>query len=252
MQESAGYFYCVQQSIPPISAPTPGVSVTGFPYLIPAILSNMLIRNHPHYDVTLIIKDANGCLDSIKKPLAIQVDGPTASFRATQAGICLNQEVSFSDSSFSDGTHPLQEWKFSWGDGTAQTFTSAPFNHTYSGPGNYTVSLQVKDSKGCIDSVSKPKEIIVSKPLAVFSADSLSCTTKSVTFNNTSSGPALKYTWDFGDGTNSNTQNPAHLYVNEGSYSVTLSIKDIYGCVSQVSRTNYVKIANPEARLSVK
>lgn len=199
------------------------------------------------YDVTLIIKDANGCLDSIKKPLAVRVDGPTASFRSAQAGTCLNQEVSFSDSSFSDGTHALQEWKFNWGDGNSQTFTAAPFNHTYSGPGNYTVSLQVKDSKGCIDSISKPKEIIVSKPLAIFSADSLSCTTKSVTFNNTSSGPGLKYTWDFGDGTSSNAQNPVHLYGNEGSYSVALSIKDIYGCMSQVSKTNYVKIANPEA-----
>lgn len=199
------------------------------------------------YDVTLIIKDINGCADTITKPSVIKVEGPTAVFRSTIPGICLNNEVSFFDSSYSDGEHAIQQWQWNWGDGSSQNFTSPPFNHTYSTPGNYSVSLKVTDSKGCTDSVMKPNTIIVSKPEALFSADTLSCTSTSISFRNLSTGPGLDYTWDFGDGATSDQQNPVHLYKSEGAYTVSLSIKDKYGCGSFISKANYIRIANPVA-----
>ncbi len=203
------------------------------------------------YNVSLLIKDANGCLDSVSKPLAVNVYGPTASFRSTTPGICLNSEVSFSDSSFSDGTHSLRQWQFNWGDGSAHNFTAPPFSHTYSAPGNFTVSLVVTDSKGCTDTISKPKEIIVSKPVASFFGDTLSCTSQPVTFRNSSTGPGLVYTWDFGDGTTSSQQQPVHIFKTEGTYSVKLSVKDVYGCSSESSKINYVRIANPMASFTM-
>ena len=44
-------------------------------------------------------------------------------------------------------------------------------------------------------------------------------------FNNmsTSTGP-LWYVWDFGDGTTDTTANPVHTYLNQGTYTVTLTI----------------------------
>lgn len=199
------------------------------------------------YDVTLIIRDVFGCTDTITKALAVKVNGPTAVFRSSVPGICLNNEVNFIDSSYSDGEHPIQQWESIWGDGTSQTFTAPPFNHTYASPGTYTVTLKVIDSNGCTDVLSKSKTIIVSRPVAAFTADTLSCTTTLVNFHNTSSGPSLIYTWDLGDGAVSDKQNPSHLYTTEGYYSVSLSITDQFGCSSSVSKTNYIKIANPVA-----
>ena len=72
------------------------------------------------YDVTLIVKDLNGCLDSITKPLAVTIYGPTAVFHSTVAGTCVNNAVTFSDSSFSDGNHPIQQWSWNWGDGKTE------------------------------------------------------------------------------------------------------------------------------------
>jgi phosphatidylserine/phosphatidylglycerophosphate/cardiolipin synthase-like enzyme len=35
-----------------------------------------------------------------------------------------------------------------------------------------------------------------------------------------------QYYWDFGDGTNSTEQNPIHIYLNEGTYNVVLTVSD--------------------------
>ena len=203
------------------------------------------------YSVTLILKNIYGCLDSITKPLLIQVDGPTAIFRPAISGACLNNTVNFFDSSYSDGTHAIQQWAWNWGDGSAQSYTAPPFNHTYSTTGNYSVLLKVTDSKGCTDNISNPNAIIISEPKAIFSGDTLSCTSQPVSFYNSSTGPGLIYAWDFGDGATSNKQNPVHLYNTEGSYSVSLNITDKYGCASAVSKTNYIRIANPVADFSL-
>ncbi|MEO9005476.1 MAG: PKD domain-containing protein [Ginsengibacter sp.] len=199
------------------------------------------------FDITLIIKDINGCPDTIIKPLAVKVDGPTAVFNSSVPGICLNSIANFIDSSVSDGEHPIQQWQWNWGDGTSQIFTTPPYNHTYSSPGTYTVSLKVTDTKGCTDLQSKSKTIVVSKPVAAFTADTLSCTKGLVNFHNTSSGPSLNYSWNLDDNVISDKQNPSHLYGTEGYYTISLSIKDKYGCSSSVSKSNYIKIANPIA-----
>lgn len=203
------------------------------------------------YNITLILKDINGCIDSVTKPFAVQVNGPTAVFHATVAGTCLNNTVNFFDSSYSDGTHPIQQWSWNWGDGNTQNLNSGPFNHNYSAPGNYTVSLVVSDSEGCSDTLSKTNAIIISKPVAAFTADTLSCTSKPINFVNSSSGPGLAYTWDLGDGTTSPQKNPVHLYPVEGTFSVSLSIKDQYGCSSYISKPAYVRIGNPKADFTV-
>jgi PKD repeat protein len=40
---------------------------------------------------------------------------------------------------------------------------------------------------------------------------------------------ALTYEWTFGDGTTSTAQNPSHVYVNPGSYNVTVTVRDDLG-----------------------
>ncbi|MAQ69648.1 MAG: hypothetical protein CMD23_00955, partial [Flavobacteriales bacterium] len=42
--------------------------------------------------------------------------------------------------------------------------------------------------------------------------------------------------WDFGDGNSSNEQNPSYLYTEPGSYYITLSITDEYGCEDEIKK----------------
>ncbi|MCO6499965.1 MAG: PKD domain-containing protein [Vicingus serpentipes] len=59
-------------------------------------------------------------------------------------------------------------------------------------------------------------------------------------FNNTTTGGAT-YSWDFGDGSNSNVFSPQHLYADTGTYTVTLIATSGAGCVSTITRSTRVK-----------
>ena len=59
--------------------------------------------------------------------------------------------------------------------------------------------------------------------------------TNIVSFSSNSSG-AVSWNWDFGDGTTSTQEDPAHAYTNEGVYTVTLTITDANGCTYSTSQ----------------
>src|SRR5215216_6210615 len=104
--------------------------------------------------------------------------------------------------------------------------------------GFYPVKLLVKNGF-CTDTINKL--INVSHPLiAKFDVDdSTICASKLVTFTNKSTvpipppgKPQVRYTYNFGDGTqNSNLSNPTHIFNKTGTYRVRLSLIDYLGCV---------------------
>jgi gliding motility-associated-like protein len=209
------------------------------------------------YTVTLIIKDVNGCRDTLVKPNYIKVYGPIANFVAPNTGACAQSSVLFNDLSTSDGTNPVNQWTWTFdiNTGIEEQFTAPPFAHIYPLTGVYTVKLKVKDSFGCLDSLTKLNYINVTKPIANFTkSDSISCPTKLITFTNTSTGTApITILWNFGDtgaGSTSNAANPPpHAYAADGVYIVTLTLTDINGCISV--KTDSVKIGAPVADFTV-
>jgi Zn-dependent metalloprotease len=63
-----------------------------------------------------------------------------------------------------------------------------------------------------------------------------------VHFTNTSVS-GLTYTWDFGDGTSSNSVNPSHTYSAIGNYNVKLTANGCGGGVDSVVRSSYISLA---------
>ncbi len=203
------------------------------------------------YDISLITIDWNGCRDTLFKNQYIRVNGPKANFISPVVTSCLQNNITFTDSSTSDGTHPITQWIWNYGDGVIDTLSSGPFQHTYSLPGTYTVTLIVKDSNGCIDSIVKSNLLTVSKPVANFTAETLSCPGASVLFLNSSTGTGLIYRWYFGDGGFSIDANPRHVYAANGTYTVKLVIFDQYGCSDSITKPNYIIINTPVAGFNV-
>jgi gliding motility-associated-like protein len=202
-----------------------------------------------NYNITLVITTVLGCKDSVVKN--IRVGNPTASFKSSAPGICLNTPLNFIDNSNGDA-YPIQKWIWNFGDGSVQTFTAPPFQHAYAAAGNYSVTLTIVNSKGCMDSVVETNTVTIAKPVADFtSLDTMSCHSKIISFTNTSIGTGLLYNWDFGDGTTSAAANPAHQYSATGIYSVTLSITDSYGCSDKIIKNNFVTVADPKADFSM-
>lgn len=63
-----------------------------------------------------------------------------------------------------------------------------------------------------------------------------------VRFQNFSTGPLIRYLWDFGDGTTSVEKSPVHIYQTEGEYSVKLNIITSLGAQGVVTKSNYITV----------
>lgn len=70
-----------------------------------------------------------------------------------------------------------------------------------------------------------------------------------VTFTDLTIGTPTAWSWDFGDGGTSSSQNPSHTYTVAGTYTVTL-IASKTGATSTATHTNYV-VAAPTAAAGV-
>ena len=204
------------------------------------------------YSVQLIIRDVLGCRDTLIKPNYIRVYGPTARFRSSVPGSCLNATIQFIDSSSSDGINPITGWTFQYGDGITETLTTPPFTHTYANAGSYTVRLRVTDSYGCADSTALPTALIISRPVAQFTTvDTVTCPNRPVRFINGSSGPNLSSFWQFGDGNTSTAVNATHQYSADGLYNVSFRVVDRYGCRDSITKPAFVRIVTPVANFTM-
>jgi PKD repeat protein len=63
-----------------------------------------------------------------------------------------------------------------------------------------------------------------------------------VTFQNFSEGPTLQFFWDFGDGATSNEFAPTHIYLNDGSYTVTLNVVTVLNAQGIATKNDYIQV----------
>ncbi|MBU0488481.1 MAG: PKD domain-containing protein [Bacteroidetes bacterium] len=100
----------------------------------------------------------------------------------------------------------------------------------YPGIGSY--DMMFIDSSFCgLDTFYLTIQIVPPPVAGLTASDDTICTGQSITFTNTTTGPANSFIWNFGDGTivTTNNTNPrTHTYVAPGDYTVTLTA-DIAG-----------------------
>jgi PKD repeat protein len=97
---------------------------------------------------------------------------------------------------------------------------------------------------------SVPAEPIVTPdPVADFHADETesSYIPFAVQFRDDSEGSIIKWTWNFGDGTGSNEEEPLHSYTEGGLYSVVLEVVDADGRRATGVKNNYINVGIPAA-----
>ena len=209
------------------------------------------LSNYGSFDVTLTIEDINGCFNTTTLSNYVVVSGPRANFSVNGPGGCVNSTIGFTDLSIPNAS-PITQWNWNFGDGNQQTFTSSPFNHTYTETGSYTVTLAIKDNANCADTITIPNSVLITRPVAAFRADSFYCPLSALQFTDTSSGSGLTYNWSFGDGGTSTLQNPTHIYpLGDNVYTIQLIIQDAAGCKDSVLKTNYITIRSPQAAFDI-
>jgi len=166
-----------------------------------------------------------------------------ANFSASPVSGCAPIVVQFTDQSSGNPT----QWRWDLGNGTISSLQNP--SGTYFNPGTYTVKLVVRNAAGNADSLIRTQYVTVyASPSVNFTAnDSLGCAPQNVQFSNTSvagSGNISSYQWDFGDGTSSSLQNPAHNYTTPGTYTVTLQVTNSFGCVKTFTKSQYIRVGS--------
>lgn len=102
-------------------------------------------------------------------------------------------------------------------------------------------------SIGSLNEILKFQEIKFLAPKAIFRAHVIKGPPPlKVRFQNFSTGPLIRYLWDFGDRTTSIEKNPIHVYQNEGIYSVQLNIISSLGAQGVTSKLNYITVSEEE------
>ncbi|MGB6032797.1 MAG: PKD domain-containing protein, partial [Bacteroidota bacterium] len=197
------------------------------------------------YTVALTATNGCGSLTETKTNYVTVSEGPTApvaEFSGTPTSGCSPLTVSFTDQS----TGEITSWSWTFGDGGSST-TQSP-SHTYNAAGIYEVSLTVTGPGGS-DTESKTGYITVStSPVADLSGTPTSGNAPlTVNFTDLSTGGPTSWSWDFGDGGSSTTQNPSHQYSAAGTY--TISVTATNGCGSTTeTKTGYVTVTEPTAQ----
>jgi PKD repeat protein len=171
---------------------------------------------------------------------------PTADAGGPYVG-STEQPISFDagESYDSDGTIVGYKWDFTT-DGVYDTdwLSNPTTSHSYGSAGTYTAEVMVKDDAGATHTDTTTVTITGaghSEPIANAGGPYTGITSESVRFDGSKSydpdGTIENYTWDFGDGSKAYTQNPQHLYPNEGEYSITLTVTDNVGLSDQDTST---------------
>lgn len=194
------------------------------------------------FNIKFLVISDNGCSDSIVKTATVYCL-PIADFNSND--VCKNQPTIFNDSA--QGT--VSSWLWDFGDTTTSVAENP--NHTYSGCGVFSAKLLVITTDGCKDSITKPVTVHC-LPVANFSFVPV-CLHQSMSFADSStisSGSIASRLWDFGDGSPaSSVQNPNHLYLNHGTYSVSLISISTNGCFDTITK-NVVVHPLPEVQFS--
>lgn len=211
------------------------INFPGNPNICHTFAGNVLSHN-----IRLTITTSDSCTAFIEH-IVNSIPAPIADF-GFSAITCASQLVQFTDLSQYNGGGSIIFWAWNFGDplsGFNNISNAQNPGHLFSGPGPYIVSLIVKNTSGCQDTIWKTVDVS-QLPVANFTADT-ACLGSVTTFTSTSAPPLpaniITYSWDFGDGLpGSNLQNPTHIYTTYGIKNVTLTVTNSNGCVKDTTK----------------
>ena len=183
--------------------------------------------------------------------ISILAQAPTANFTASPLSVCAGVPVNFTSTSTANGGPAINQYSWNFGDGV--TVSTQNPTHVYTTAGTFTVTLVVTNTAGGVDSEIKANYItVLPAPTVGFNVTGIGCTVPlTVGFTNTSSsGANFSYAWNFGNGQNSNTQNPANVtYNSAGNFGVQLTVTNTTtGCAA--SYTDSIVVSNFQAGIT--
>jgi gliding motility-associated-like protein len=190
-----------------------------------------------------VIAEGQYCMEEDSALVIVNQTLPQVDFSFTSIEGCLPLEVTFTNETlYADSTTYF--WDF--GDGNISTETNPV--HIYDQSGVYTISLQASNELGVV--MERQVDIVVDLdqgPLSEFRirlAQAYLPGQEITIFNQ--SQRAEFYYWDFGDGTTSTKEEPAHIYNEVGEYDIMLITSNSIGCADTLVQSIFIEPFHPE------
>ncbi len=183
---------------------------------------------------------ALSCSDTDMVVVNAGAGAPNVSFVSAMNGVC-SRNFNFTDGTVVVGGGSVLSWVWDFGDpasGANNSSATQNPSHTFTGPGNYTVTLSANAGPGC-DGQYSFQVVIDPLPVANFTSSSV-CQGVATSLNSAlTSGNITNWNWNFnnGGGGTSSQQNPSYVFTASGTFNVVLSVTDNHGCVDDTTIT---------------
>ncbi|NVO01748.1 MAG: PKD domain-containing protein, partial [Bacteroidetes bacterium] len=199
---------------------------------------------------TLAGTDLNTCANSSSITITV-IPIPTSTFEINPADICIGQTSTLT---YLGNASPTANYSWNFGGATTVGAGQGPYQLSSNTPGIYQVTLIVS-ANGCTSSNSVGTLTVNSLPTAQFSALNIAgCAPLATIFqdNSINTSPNATYSWNFGDGGGSSSQNPTYTYYNSGIYSVSLTVSNAGGCSNTQTQNALINVyPQPEGFISI-
>jgi len=204
-------------------------------------------------NVTLVVTDANGCVDDTTVANAIcPAVPPIADFTSTPSVACA-APLTVAYTSVNPGANGPYTYNWIFQGGTPATSTVQNPTITYSIPGAYYTQLIVTSPNGCADTIKKNNYVIIGANAANFSITALSgCAPFTVYCAVAPNSQAIFTQWTAVGGISSTPNNSDNLitFNNPGSYQICVTLTFPGNCIATKCTTVTVG-ATPVAAFSV-
>ncbi|MEP7320641.1 MAG: PKD domain-containing protein [Saprospiraceae bacterium] len=181
------------------------------------------------YKICLTVTDTAGNKDINCKLDFIKVNANfAANFKTVESVICSGTEGKFEDLTKSpNGKIVSWIWDLNGSAGVVQQSEFAQVASVYENPGQYAVTLSVKDEAGCSANVTKSSITVIPKPTVDISIpdNSICDSIGQINFINTSiNSSEISYEWEFGNGQKySGFTPPPITYQGKGTYDLSVT-----------------------------
>jgi PKD repeat protein/subtilisin family serine protease len=183
-----------------------------------------------NYTVALRVRDDDGGESFITHEIQVLNVAPVPSIGKV-SGVDEGEKVRFFGNQTDEGIRDTFTYLWDFGDDGSSTLKNPV--HTYMDDGLYTVNFTVTDDAGAFGVTSVQVTVNNVAPNATVAITPTHIKENGTVYfqaeGHAPSPPdelALSYTWNFGDGESSNLQEVAHTYMDDGCFTVSLTVQD--------------------------
>ncbi len=198
-----------------------------------------IYRRPGTYTVTLVGQDQENHV--LRLPIEVQVNPPSSviTFQMSPETGIAPLTVKFDASASEIPGEEITGFIWDFRDGSEEEYGGAFSQHVFTRPGTYTVNLTARTTSGKQQSTTRT--LVVRAPTLqprILASRLSGPAPLTVVFDaSPSSGVISTYEWNFGDNTQNDGMQVEHTFLDAGSYTVVLTVRDAAGATSSTTAT---------------